>query len=278
MDLTLCRRISIFNIQYSVRFTFNQELLNHHQRRFFMKKWVQAGVVGVSMISLIGCGGAMINIRSLKPANIHLGQSPEIGVASIEGGRRNQQDAVVEELVAKSRAGGFFLIRDRKGEGIKFDIRNGAPVMTGAQVTMGSNDIFLSGNIIESEAEKGEEQREKTRSIKRDGKNVSEKYTVTVPIFSGSAIVAFTLVSGDRVYMEQKEYAGKAKVDIDAKSSLTKDDLKEMAIKNAVSLLLNDITPSYLSSSVNMDKSDKGQKEILATARRGDIATAKQRL
>ena len=99
-----------------------------------MRKSASIVVLGCSAILLVAGCATSVTIRSVKPAPYHLGMSSEVSLIEVDGGRRNQQDAVAEQLIAQSRSAGFFNIKNRVGEGIRFEIQDGSPVSMGKEI------------------------------------------------------------------------------------------------------------------------------------------------
>lgn len=232
---------------------------------------------GILLLLLATGCSTVVTIRSVKPAQYHLGKTPEVALIGVDGDRRDVQDVLVENIVSQSRTGGFFLIADRKGEGIKFEVREGAPVSIGKSVSIKPTEIFIDAKIIDTTVEKDTESRKATRNVTRNGKTVSEEYVQEVKIVTSEAVVAYTVVSKDRVFMEQKEFEGKARLDRDGHEP-DNVGMKELAIRESVGFFLKAITPSYVFSRVTMDDSDKNQKEILKEAKKGNLAVTRQQL
>ena len=100
------------------------------------------------------CAGLIpvnVTINSVEPAKIHIGESPDAGIVGVSGGRRNLQDVLVEELINQSRSKGFFTIKNRLGEGIRFDVQDDQPILTGKEIKLGENEILISGLIVETD-------------------------------------------------------------------------------------------------------------------------------
>ncbi len=241
-----------------------------------INKIASLGVV-LAMVILSGCS-TTVTIRSIKPAPTHLGKSPAVGIIDVDGGRRDLQDALIEQLVGQSRSGGFFLIKNRKGEGITFNFVDDQPQSTGKEIEIADSDIFLKAIIVESDVEKDTESRKVNKKVTgKDGKTRTVKVEKEVKIIKSSALVAFTLNSKNRIYMDEREFEGKVKRDRNGKEP-DKNGMKELAVQNAVAMFLKNITPSYVSNKVKLDDSDDAQAGMLKQAKKGNIAVAREQL
>lgn len=200
-------------------------------------------------------------VRQLEAAQYNVGATPEVAVVEVEGGRRDLQDAVVEALIKSSREGGFFIVEDRKAEGIRFDIRDGQPLLTGKQVSTGENDVFVKVTVLDSYAEDGYK-----RETRKTGLFNSEEEIVEV--VETKMLVAFTVMTADELLMDQKEYMGTAKWRLGEQPS-DKRTRYDYAAAEAARLFLDDITPRYAEAKIKMDNSDEAQLEIIKSVGKG---------
>lgn len=221
------------------------------------------------------CAGLIpvnVTINSVEPAKIHIGESPDAGIVGVSGGRRNLQDVLVEELINQSRSKGFFTIKNRLGEGIRFDVQDDQPILTGKEIELGENEILISGLIVETDMYN--EEKEVKKRVKKEGKNVTVKVNVTFTI--GEAVVAFSVISMDRIYMMEREFDGK--YEVEKSKAPSRNEMYELAVKNSVSKFLKDVTPSNIRAQVKIDKSDKGQESIIGVIKKGNIEEARKML
>lgn len=231
-------------------------------------------IVASFLVALvISCAGLFpvnVTVHSVKPAKIHIGKSPNVGLVKVSGSRRNLQDVLVENLVNQSRKNGFYIIRNRIGEGIRFDIQDDRPVLTGKTIELGDNDLLLSAIIVETNVYAITKQ-EKQKKKGADGKTIT--VTVDVPYSVGEAIVGYSLVSNDRVYMFEKEYVGKHEVK--KSKAPSRDEMFEGAVANSAKNFLKEVTASNVRSEVKIDNSDEDQKAIIQIIKKGNIEQAR---
>lgn len=218
------------------------------------------------------CAGLIplnVTIHSVEPAKIHIGESPELGIVDMSGGRRNLQDVLAEELTNQSRSQGFYTIKNRLSEGIRFDVQDGQPILTGKEIELGANEFLMSAIIIETVV--NNEVKVEKRRVKVEGKNVTKEFNVTYTV--SEAVVGFSVISKDRNYMMEKEYEGKHEVK--KSDAPERNEMYELAVKNSVKNFLKDITPANIAAKVKIDKSDKGQKGILDVIKSGNNEEAR---
>lgn len=231
--------------------------------------------IGTSFLAslIISCAGLIpvtVAVHSVEPAKIHIGKSPNVGLVKVSGSRRNLQDVLAESLVNQSRRKGFYVISNRIGEGIRFDIQDDRPVLTGKTIELGDNDHLLSAIIVETNVYTDTKQVKK-RIKGADGKTTTVK--VDVPYSIAEAIVGYSLVSNDRVYMFEREYAGKHEVK--KSKAPSRDEMLEAAVTNSAKNFLKEVTASNITSKVKIDNSDKNQKAITQVIKKGNIEEAR---
>jgi len=205
-------------------------------------------------------------IQSEYPPNYYLGNDPNVSVVETEGATRREQDLTIQELTNQSRAKGYFTIENKISEGIRFDTQQGEMVMTGADVPVEPNDVFIKVNLI--------------ASMKQDGRTTVTRKTgilgtqeETVPAMMTILPVAFTVTRGDEVLLNERQYDGKAVWAIGDYPADYRERL-EIASANAVEQFIEDITPRMISRRVQLDYSDENQEPILDQARNGQVREA----
>jgi hypothetical protein len=233
---------------------------------------------GVIILVLLNSCQSNVVIKSVKPAKIHLGGNPEISIIDIDGNRRNTQDMVIETLVGKARKIEFFKITDKKEEGIKFRIESGSPVSTGKIIQVGDKERFIDIKIIEADVDNDLEKRERSVKVKgSDGKTKTEKESYMQKVIRSEVVIAFSVFSSNRVFMNEKEYIGKSKKDVN-NESIDKDLMTQFAIEDCIAKFLMDITPVHQTYSAQLDDSDDGQGNIISDITNGRYDVAKTNL
>ncbi len=239
-----------------------------------MKKIIYILVTALAMMS-VSCT-SYISIKSLKPAKYHLGSQPEIAVVKADGDRRNTQDIVIEQLIAQSGKTPYLNVTSRAGEGIYFNIEDGLPVSKGKTVEMGESKRFIEFRIIDSDVDRLNEVRTRTKKVKdKDGKSKTVKENYNAQVMKSDVVIAFTIIGSGKVYMRDKEYEGTARQDAKG-SGPDKEAMTELAVKNCIEKLMKDITPVLVTYNVRMDESDDGQAPMIEDAKAGRIAIARK--
>lgn len=190
-------------------------------------------------------------------------------VVNAEGATRRMQDMAIQALRNQSRSDGHFTIKNSINEGIRFDTRRGRMVMTGKEMSVSEEDVFIKFNVV--------------ASMKRDGRTTITRNTGVlgteteeVPAMVTVMPVAFTVTKGEEVLINEQQYNGKAVWTINQSGGGYPSYQRrfETAVKKAVDKFLKDITPRTVSRRIRLDYSDEKQKPILDVARDGQVKQA----
>jgi len=218
------------------------------------------------MVSCIGCS-TYVTIKSVRPAQFSIGMKPNVAVIEAKGGRRNNQDAFIENLIKESRRRGFFVVQNRVSEGIRFEIQDGRTVLTGKTIPFKDGDALLKFEMLDAETNATEEERQTDLlGLKK------EKFPITETKQGISISIGTTQKT-----LDQKEVNGRATWD-KGKEPKEKQEMVEAAIANAAWQVMEIISPRYEDTKVRMDDSDEAQKPILTEVGKGNLQTAKELL
>jgi hypothetical protein len=212
-------------------------------------------------LGIFGGGCApKLRVSSLEPARLNLGATETIAIVQSEG-RRSAREQVIAELIRQSRSGGQFSIVDRTEEGITVKAAGRSAEVIGAAIPAGAREMFMRVDVLEWSA-----RRDTKVVVEKDKEgNRSER---KVEHIRGNVLLAVTVVNlVGRALLAETEYEASAK-------GATESEAIAAAAKNAIASLLNDITPRRVSRTVKLDESDKGQKAIIAVAKKGNLARA----
>ena len=205
-----------------------------------------------------------VTVNELRPALYNVGTAPNVAVIEVDGGRRDLQDATIEALAKHSRAGGFFIVEDRKAEGIRFDVRSGNIVLTGKPTAVKPSDVFVKVHVLDQYA---------TDHIKQTVKKKKKEEDEVINFYETTMLLAFTVGTQDGVLMDQAEYQGTAQWKLGEHPADVRTRY-DYAAANAVRLFLQDITPRNHATKIKLDTSDDGQQEIVKAADRGNVKEA----
>jgi hypothetical protein len=142
-------------------------------------------------------------VNSEQPPDYYLGESPEVSVVNAEGATRRMQDIAIQELRTQSRSNGHFTIENRLDEGVRFDVRQRKMVMTGKDVSVSSDDVFVKFNVVASMKQDG-----RTTITRQTGVLGTE--TEEVPAVVTVMPVTFTVAKGEEVLLSERQYDGRA--------------------------------------------------------------------
>ena len=167
------------------------------------------------------------------------------------------QDIAIQELRTQSRSNGHFTIENRLDEGIRFDVRQRRMVMTGKDVSVSSDDVFIRLNVVASMKQDG-----RTTITRQTGVLGTE--TEEVPAVVTVMPVTFTVAKGEEVLLGKRQYDGRAVWPIEQGGDYPPRQQRfEAVIGKAVESFLGDITPCTVSRRVRLDYSDENQEPIL---------------
>jgi tetratricopeptide (TPR) repeat protein len=207
-----------------------------------------------------GCAPKLY-VNVLKPAGVNFGPAKKLSVVESQG-RRSARETVIQELVNQARSASYFTVSDRSEEGITVKVagRN-VEVSGGKGPPQSPDEIGLRIDVQEWSANKDTQ-------TQRDAKgNITRTYSV----YAGKVVLGVTAFAANgKTFIAEKEYKGQFN------SENSEDDAINGAARQAVAMLLGDVTPSYVRQAVQLDDEDQSQKPIIEMARNGDLARATQ--
>lgn len=232
-----------------------------------MRTWISC-VIAIATTLFVGCSlPSYVTIRSLRPAQFNIGAKPNVVVVEAKGGRRNNQDIFIENLIKKSRDRGVFVVSNRVSEGIRFDIQDGKTVQTGKIIPMSDAEALLKFELLDGETVATEEE----RAV--DILGLQKQKSPIIRAKQGVSISIGTMTKT----LDQKEIDGVAKWD-KGKEPGEKSVMVEAALADAAARTLDWITPRTEETKVRLDGSDEAQKPIIAEIEKGSLLTAAQLL
>lgn len=227
-----------------------------------MSKPCQALFLTLASSLSLGCATTM-SIRSMQPGVVPIGPTHHLVLLAGEG-RRSAREFIGQELVRQCRARGFFSVEDRSEDGLSVRIAGRQASVEGGKLTLEPEQAGLRIDVLEWNAERGEEEITRTDPI-------GQQYLERVPVLRGNALLAVTLFDASgRTFLAETEYEGWASLD----PSAPREECIEAAARNALAGLLDEITPVQVVTRVRLDDEDPGQESILATASAGAVAQA----
>jgi len=214
-------------------------------------------------LSTIGCATKMA-IRSYQPGPVSVGAIQHLVILAGEG-RRSARETVNIELLNQCRSLGYFSLEDRSEEGIKVRIAGRRAMVDGAEKVLEKNQAGLRVDVLEWNAVRDTVE---VRKKAPDGTVFIEE----VPVRRGNVLLSVSLFNpSGMTFLAEKEYEGLYTTD---DMLMSREDVIEMASKQAVGQLLRDITPVQVVSYVYLDEDDPAQEPIIETALAGNIAQA----
>lgn len=216
-------------------------------------------VVGFALAFGTGCA-AKLQIRSTEPAKVNLGAANRISVVQSEG-RRSAKEEVIAELISQARSGGHFTAADRTEEGLMVKVAGRNAEIVGATEAQAQDEVLLRVDVLEYTTQKD------TKTVTKTDRQ-GRKYDEKVDVLKGKVLLAVTAVTATgRAVLAETEY----EADVEGKDETS---AKAGAVKQAVAMMLADITPKPVTRAVKLDEDDKNQKTIIKVARDGNIAQA----
>jgi tetratricopeptide (TPR) repeat protein len=213
----------------------------------FMKSNIIFGILLLSCAS--GCT-TTAKIQRPTPATINLGASKSLTVVQMSG-KRSYREIIVEELAARSHKSNWWRFKDMQEKGIEINLKGDTASSTVEQPQEG--EIFLRIDLYDVESDSDTE--EKTTTVNGEKKTTRKKFFTA----EGNLGVTTLDIKG-RTRLSEKDYTGKSKIYEDKGD---KTDAREASLANAVQLLLNDITPRFITETVRVDDKAKDLKPII---------------
>jgi tetratricopeptide (TPR) repeat protein len=193
-------------------------------------------------------------VNVLQPAPVNLGAAKKLTVFEAQG-RKSARDEVLQELATQVKNRGYFTLTDRSEEGITV-------TFVGRNVTLSkpppADEVGLRIDVVDWNAEKEQEQ---TKDKK--GNPVVKDHWVGRVLF---LVTAFN--AEGKSFMAEKEYKASARDDNDEDAAIL------AAGKDAIAMLLEDLTPTYVQKAIRLDDEEEAQRPIIDIARGGDIPRA----
>ena len=208
------------------------------------------------LVVLASACAPRLYVNVLQPAPVNLGPAKKLSLYESQG-RQSAREELVKELVTQAQTAGYFTLADRTAEGLTVRITGNA---VQPSVPPAADEVGLRIDIAEWNADKeSQPTREKDKQgnpITRDAWKSRVKLLVT----------AFN--AGGKAYAVEKEYAATGEDEKDEDASIL------MAAREAVSRVLEDVTPTYVQKAIQLDDTEEAQRPVIDTARSGDVPKA----
>lgn len=226
-----------------------------------MKRAVLLVVLGLALAST-GC--LHMNIRTIRPAPNDLG--PIDTLVLVQGQGRADALQIVATQVAQQVGGrGFMGVEDARSSSVRITSTGpGAQLQPAPDAEARPTTAYLRIDVEEWSAAP-------TVATRTHQNDQGLPITQVIPIIRGRArIRAIILAPDGKTVMLSRSYEGGADMDV----VVPPPPAAEIAGGNAVSFLVNEITPIIVTESVRIDKSDRGQRGYIELANAGNIAGA----
>lgn len=208
------------------------------------------------LVVLASACAPRLYVNVLQPAPVNLGAAKKLSLYESQG-RESAREELVKELVTQAQNTGYFTLTDRTAEGLTVRITGDAVEPSAAPA---ADEIGLRIDIAEWNADKeSQPTREKDKQgnpVTRDVWKSRVKLLVTVFNAAGKA------------YVVEKEYAATGEDEKDEDASIL------VAARDAVSRMLEDVTPTYVQKAIQLDDTEEAQRPVIDTARSGDVPKA----
>jgi hypothetical protein len=221
--------------------------------------------VSLSLLTAVttGCAPTM-RVRVLKPAPVNLGTVKQLALVQSEG-RPRARDTILGELKRQTRQDGYFQIKDRLDAGMAIKVTGDSArfLDEGGTASLQPDEVGLRLDVAEWDAD--------MESTTVDVKDKDGKVTGTerVDYYQAEVVLVATVFHpSGKALISEREYRASAQDSNDKNNALWS------ASVNAVSKLLRDITPSYVTQEIRMDDDDDGQKPIIQLAEQGNVPAA----
>ena len=228
-------------------------------------------ILNLAMLALLAVGGTgcttYMNIRTLRPAayNLH----PIRQIVLVQGaGRDKTLQVAANEFMGQASSRGHFGVEDARGQSLRIRTsRNtGAELVPTPDPNRGA--AYIQINIVDWSALPAMVSRNVTVTLE-DGSAVTRAQLA--PVLRGTARIGVTLLAPDgKTLILRQEFTGVSEVDV----TIPPPPAAAIAGRNAVAQLLSAITPRSVTSSVKLDRKDKGTLPFIELSRAGNIQGA----
>ncbi len=200
--------------------------------------------MGWAVLLLLGTGCATtLKVSGWRPAPVPVGAARSLQVIRFVG-TESGRERVVRQLVTQARAGGHFTAQDRSEDG----------------ATQGGGDVLaLSLELVDLRAT--------SNAALKDTTEHGVKTERLEGYFVGTAGLRISAADPSGREVLSKRYDGRVEAG-------TEEDALEGAAKMAVFAFLTEVSPVQVDRYVKLDEDDDGQRDLLESAKRGELERA----
>lgn len=229
----------------------------------------------IAVAALVGCaseglptlpaltGGQSLTIRSIELGEAGLGSTRHLVILDGEG-RRSARAFVHEEMVRQARREGYFRVEDRSNEGHEVQVADRQAILDGGRRRMPRDQAGLRIDIRDWSTER------ELRTVSRIGAD-GDRIIEHVPVRHGTVVLAVTLFDSKGVaHIADRDFQGRSEI----KEGATRRAALEAAARDAVTRVLQDLSPRVVTREVKLDAQDPLQKPTLDLAVAGSVAQA----
>jgi tetratricopeptide (TPR) repeat protein len=229
-----------------------------------MKRVVRSLVLLCAPVLLLNGCASMLKVKVVQPAPVNFGSSKRLTIVHTEG-RRSAREFLISNLIAQTRAGGYWQATDRTEEGITLKIAGRNVQAMGAKTPQAPDEIFVRVDVLEWNSGRD-------TVVRREMRNGTYA-DHSIPVYKGKVLLGVTAATAKgKALLAEKEYIGEWVVDVDHRSS------EQMGVEGAASAavrqLLSDITPALVDKSIRIDDEDQNQKPFIEYAKAGNLPKA----
>lgn len=208
------------------------------------------------LVVLASACAPRLYVNVLQPAPVNLGSAKKLSVYESQG-RLSAREELVKELATQAQNAGYFTVTDRTAEGLTVRITGPAVLPS---VPPAADEIGLRIDIAEWNADK---ESQPTREKDKQGNPITKdlwksRVKLLVTVFNGAG----------KAYVVEKEYAATGEDEKDEDASIL------AAARDAISRVLEDVTPTYVQKAIQLDDTEEAQRPVIDMARSGDVPKA----
>jgi len=218
---------------------------------------------------LLASCGAHVSLKMPEPSKFNYGKARNMVLTDMSG-RRSQKELVIINMEQELRSSSWWKFVDSTEEGIRITLKGDTATVN--PIMPDSNQIFVKIDIYEVDTEKNS----KSVELKRDDGSTYEKVKHG---YKGRAVLGFSTVESDgTVIMSEREYEGKSERYSKRRSDVDKDEIINLAIRDAVKEFIKDVTPTFRTVFVKLDDSSEDMKPLAKMISDGSYAYAIEKL
>jgi hypothetical protein len=195
-------------------------------------------------------------VNVLRPAPVNLGAAKKLSLFESQG-RQSAREELGRELKAQTQSTGYFSLLDRTDEGLMVRI-NGQSVLPSAPPA--PDEVALRIDVAEWNAD---------RESQPTGEKDKQGNPVTKDVWKSRVTLVVTAFNAaGRTFVVEKEYKATGQDEKDEDAAILS------AARDAVTAVLDDVTPTYVQRAIQLDDSEEAQRPIIDLARSGDVLKA----